>query len=502
LGQLKSKVAAFQTALQAVENPDSYSAAVASSSNESAVTVSSSTGALIGSHEIEVDKLAKPAQYIFANSAFTANDALAGFTTGTFDLIVAGETNSLAVDSATTIEDLSTFINGLGLNVAASITQTTSGQYALIIQGTQSGEDNDVTFSAHDALSADFETNNALAGFTATGTFDLIFAGETKSLAVDSTTTIENLRTWINGLGIDVAASIESNVSGKYELIIQGTQSGTEDDVIFGLRGASISSAAAVLGSDTAYGNQAQDAEFTLNGLDFKRATNNISDVLSGTTFNLVSTTVQAATITLAAGPDNGQEVIQAFITAFNDLTAMSKKLTQKGEGSTAAGSLAGSPGTLFFINQIKSMLSTGITYESGGVSTALDLYELGIDINSDGTLEFNAVNYASTDSLATILASGINIGSTSFSDTENLDAFLTSQIEVGGDLNESISNEQDDLYQMSEKEVALQMRLDSKQKSYISQYSSLNALLFKLNNTSSALTSALAGLVDGQNNN
>jgi flagellar hook-associated protein 2 len=234
--------------------------------------------------------------------------------------------------------------------------------------------------------------------------------------------------------------------------------------------------------------------------MEFTRTTNNVGDVLSGTTFNLVSTGV--ANITLAAGPDNGQEVIQAFITAFNDLTAMSKKLTQKGEGSTAAGSLAGSPGTLFFINQIKSMLSTGITYESGGVSTALDLYELGIDINSDGTLEFNAVNYASTDSLATILASGINIGSTSFSDTENLDAFLSSQIEVGGDLNESISNEQDDLYQMSEKEVALQMRLDSKQKSYISQYSSLNALLFKLNNTSSALTSALAGLVDGQNNN
>jgi flagellar hook-associated protein 2 len=222
--------------------------------------------------------------------------------------------------------------------------------------------------------------------------------------------------------------------------------------------------------------------------------------VLSGTTINLVST--GSATITLATGPDNGQEVIKSFITAFNDLATTSKKLTQKGDSSTTAGSLAGSPGALFFINQIKSMLSTGITYESGGVSTALDIYELGIDINSDGTLEFNAVNYASTDNIANILASGINIGSTSFSDADNLDAFLTSQIQAGGDLSESISNEQDTLYQMSEKEVALQMRLDSKEKSYISQYSSLNALLFKLNNTSSALTSALAGLVDGQNNN
>lgn len=420
LGQLKSKVSAFQTALQAVENPDSYSAAVASSSNESAVTVSSSTGALIGNHQITVTQLAKPAQYIFTDSDFTTSDALVGFLdSSTFDLTVAGELNSLSVDSTTTIEDLSTFINGLGLSVAASITQTTSGQYALIIQGTQSGEDNDVTFG-------------------------------------------------VNG-------SLDSHP---------------------------ISSAAALASpSVTAYGNQAQDAEFTLDGLmEFTRTTNNVDDVLSGTTINLVSTGI--ANITLATGPDNGQEVIQAFITAFNDLTATSKKLTQKGDSSTAAGSLAGSPGALFFINQIKSMLSEGITYESDGVSTDLDIYELGIDINSDGTLEFNAVNYASTDGIATILASGINIGSTSFSDTDNLDAFLTSQIQSGGDLSEFISNEQDTLYQMSDKEVALQMRLDSKEKSYISQYSSLNALLFKLNNTSSALTSALAGLVDGQNNN
>ena len=425
LGQLKSKVAAFQTALQAVENPDSYSAAVASSSNESAVTVSSSTGALVGNHQITVNQLAKPAQYIFTDANFTTSDAEVGFDIGRFrlsvggDLTVAGEFKELSVYSTTTIQDLSDWINGLGLNVAASITQTTSGQYALIIQGTQSGEDNDVTFG-------------------------------------------------VNG-------SLDSHP---------------------------ISSAAALDDpSITAYGNQAQDAKFTLDGLmEFTRTTNNVDDVLSGTTFNLVSTGI--ANITLATGPDNGQEVIQAYITAFNDLTAMSKKLTQKGDSSTTAGSLAGSPGALFFINQIKSMLSEGITYESGGVSTALDLYELGIDINSDGTLEFNAVNYASTDGIATILASGINIGSTSFSDADNLDAFLTSQIQYGGDISESIRNEQDTLYQMSDKELALKMRLDSKQKSYINQYSSLNALLFKLNNTSSALTSALAGLVDGQNNN
>jgi flagellar hook-associated protein 2 len=426
LGQIKSKVATLQTALQAVENPLSYSAASASSSNESAVTVSSATGAMIGSHHVEVTQLAKPAQYIYGG--FASTSANAGFTAnGIFDLTVAGETSSLSVTSSTTIEDLSTWINGLGLNVAATTTQTISNQYALIIQGTQSGTENDVTFGLQSALSS--PPFSSAATVTAT------------------------------------------------------------DDAADGAR-------------LTAYGNQAKDAQFILDGvMEFTRTTNNISDVLSGTTFNLVST--GSATITLATGSDKGQEVIQAFITAFNDLASISKKLTQKGSSSTEAGSLAGSPGALSFINQIKTMLLTGVSYESAGVSSTLDLYELGIDIKSDGSLQFNAENYAATSNIAGILASGVNIGTTSFTDsTNNLDAFLTSQIEAGGDLSESISNEEDTLSQMSEKEIALLLRLDTKEKNYISQYSSLNALLFKLNNTSSALTSALDGLVSGQNNN
>jgi flagellar hook-associated protein 2 len=275
LGQIKSKVATLQTALQAVENPLSYSAASASSSNESAVTVSSTTGAMIGSHHVEVTQLAKPAQYVFAADA---NDAVfsssastvfteTGFIEGTFQLYFADEEEpyELTVTRSTTIEDLSTWINELDINVAATITQTISGQYALIIQGTQSGTDNDFTFGLLSDLSE--PPISSAAALVATN-------------AALLTTAEERLK---------------------------------------------------------AYGNQAQDAKFILDGvMEFTRTTNNISDLLSGTTFNLVST--GSATITLAAGSDKGQEVIQAFITAFNDLASTSKKLTQKGSSSTDAG--------------------------------------------------------------------------------------------------------------------------------------------------------------------
>jgi len=420
LGQLKSKVAAFQTALQAVENSLSYSAAVASSSNESAVKVTSTSGANIGSHQITVSQLAKPAQYIFNN--FGSSNANVGFADGAqFDLTIAGATSSLSVSSATTIGDLSTWINGLGLGTSASITQTASNQYALMIRGTQSGVANNVTFGVRGALS---------------------------SLPVSS-----------------AAATASPAATGTS-------------------------------------GNQAQDAVFTLDNVSFTRTSNSISDVHSGLVLNLVSSG-STATITVANGPDNGQAVIQRFITAFNDLATTSKKLTNKGDSSTTAGSLAGLPGEVSFMSQIKSMLSTGVTYKSASGSISLGLYQLGIEIQSDGTLQFNSVKYGSTSDITAILASGINMGSSTFTDrTNNLNAFLTSLVQTGGDLSKSIGNQQDNLYQMSQKEEALKIRLNSVEKSYISQYSSLNALLFKLNQTSNSLTSALAGLTNGQNNN
>lgn len=410
LGRLQSKAATFQAALQDLENPSSFASAVGSSSNTSIVAVTSSTGAIAGSHDISVTQLAKPAQYIFDGFADSDTTPL-GSSNATFTITVGTSPDTTAhpitVNSTTTLLDLSNSINALGINVAASVTPTADGKYALTIQGTQSG---------------------AINNFTVDG----------------------------------------DNIAN----LITPTAS-----------------------------NSAQDAEFMLDGVQRKRATNNINDVLKGTTINLVSN--GTATITLANGVDNGPSVIKNLIMAFNDLVSTAKILTQKAssDGATPAGQLAGSPGYLAFIDQMKSMLAMGATYKNG--ATPLGLVQLGIDIQQDGTLRFNSAEYASTSNIASILASGINVGSTDFDTrTNNLNAYINAEVEYSGLLDQSIANEKKSLKQMSQKQQSLQMQLDSKEARYTNQYSSLNALLFTLNQTSNSLTSALAGLTAGQNNN
>jgi flagellar capping protein FliD len=64
------------------------------------------------------------------------------------------------------------------------------------------------------------------------------------------------------------------------------------------------------------------------------------------------------------------------------------------------------------------------------------------------------------------------------------------------------IKSEKNNISDMNKKKIALQLQLDQKQRSYTSQYTALNELLFKLSNTSNSLTNALSGLTNGQNNN
>jgi flagellar capping protein FliD len=165
---------------------------------------------------------------------------------------------------------------------------------------------------------------------------------------------------------------------------------------------------------------------------------------------------------------------------------------------------------------------------------------DLGFEMQFDGTAKFNVTTFNSilnekdpdtgvitAKNKSAILTSGVKVGYATYvtrdpmtgeeisKDTTDvtLDSYLTSLLKtatvtnngvteiVAGAFDRQIENEKSSLTEMTKKQVALQMRLDEKQKSYYSQYSALNALLFKLSNTSNSLTNALSGLTNGQNN-
>jgi flagellar hook-associated protein 2 len=132
-------------------------------------------------------------------------------------------------------------------------------------------------------------------------------------------------------------------------------------------------------------GLKGQDAKLTVDGLAVDSASNTISTAIPGVSFQLLSsdpsTTVQ---VQIANNNSDVETAFSSFVTAYNAVVKDIK--TQEGNDSS------GNTEPLFgntVISQLQSSLSLALTsgVASGNVSS---LYQLGISVNPDGTLELD----------------------------------------------------------------------------------------------------------------
>jgi flagellar hook-associated protein 2 len=308
---------------------------------------------------------------------------------------------------------------------------------------------------------------------------------------------ITDLKNWINGLGVNVSASVvETSGSSNWALMIQGTQTGTTNAVSFsGLTGVP-----ATLTNTSV--TTAANASFIVNGTTFSRASNTVNDVIDGLTLSLNKASGTAQTISVGKGTDVSNDVINTLIKAYNEVMSTHKSMTANSANSDKPGNFAKSPATLSFINQIKDSFAKGISYTANGTLTTMSLSTLGIDLQLDGTAKFNSASFATASAagLRDTLALGVTMGYVS--STSNLNTFLTAQVKTGGALSSHITSETTAVQDLTKRKDNLQIRLNSIKTSLVSQYSSLNALLYQLSSTSNSLTSALDALTNSQRNN
>lgn len=81
---------------------------------------------------------------------------------------------------------------------------------------------------------------------------------------------------------------------------------------------------------------------------------------------------------------------------------------------------------------------------------------------------------------------------------SNTVDGFLSDS----GTLASRIQSEKDNQTDLNRRKTQLESKLALLQSRYTAQYAALDALLFKLNNTSTALKSALDALTNSQKNN
>jgi flagellar hook-associated protein 2 len=237
-----------------------------------------------------------------------------------------------------------------------------------------------------------------------TGTFSLgLSGGSTASVSVTSTMSMQDVVDAINAQTstTNVEASIVEVSSGSYEMVLTGTQdaaditysSSSGDDVLnkLGLTDSS--------GSFSDVLQTAQSAEFTLDGISMTRNTNDVTDVLSGVTFDLLQATPSGTTLNVSIGADTSQitTAIQSFVTdynAFRDAVIAQQATNSDGTASSSA-VLFGDSTMRDIMTQIEQVLGTSV----GG----LTMSDLGLSFNSSNELQLD------TGTLSSVLTSNLS---------------------------------------------------------------------------------------------
>jgi flagellar hook-associated protein 2 len=290
-------------------------------------------------------------------------------------------------------------------------------------------------------------------------------------------------------------ATVFQSSSGQYVLSLKSKNTGT--DGVF-----SISSNVVADGITKTQYQEAQNAVFKLNGVQFTRSSNAVSDAITGVTLNLITTTAANTPITLTVSNDpvSARPKIDAMVKAYNDLYALYKEQTASSMDVATRGILNSDFGVSSMMRQLTSGLMLPLTNVAGGaLSGQTDLSALGLKLGDGGTLVVDETLYAAASStLQTRLSAGIRIG---FSSGSDLSSQIGDMLLSGGLIQDRIDSEKTTQSELNTRKTNLEEKLVGVRARYTAQYASLDALLFKLQGTSDSLKSALDGLTNSQKN-
>ena len=345
------------------------------------------------------------------------------------------------------------------------------------------------------AVSANGLTSSTATVASGSGSFSFkIGTGDTQTVAVDATTTLEGLASQINALGAGANATVVNlgtDASPNYRLRLASRDTGLSNDI-------------SIVTDDTNLGvavtQAAQNAEFTVSGFatTFSRESNVVNDVVSGVTLTLnkeggpvkIGVTTDAAAVT-----DNVKAVVTAYnaLASFVDAQSEVSQDTTGSDGDVTTGPLAFDTTVRTIMDGLRNAISSKVDGLSGDYSL---LAETGLTSTKDGTLSLDASKLA--DALASDeegvsqLFGGLGTTAGAF---DRVYQYLSDATGTGGLLEARNKSITDNLARLTDQIAASERSVSAFEANLRSQFSSLEVLVNNLKSQGSLLTSALSGL-------
>lgn len=383
---------------------------------------------------------------------------------------------------------------------ASAANSASNGSYAMTVSTLAKNATYGFKSTAGTYTSADAAIGSTIASpsnvVVTVGT--LASAQEIVTVSVDSTTTLNQFATAYNNAATTSIASVVNvgtSASPDYRIVINTNYEGTEKGNISVSVGATITAVNAFNNNST---SQATNATFTITGIGapdtITRQTNQVSDVITGVTFNLQA--AGSATVTVADDAPSTSANVQEFVTAYNDLVSYIKEndlITRKEDSKQVDNIFGPLANTRVDDNVLQAIRNdiVGSTYDSG--SQVKIFADLGITTERDGTLKFNSdvLEQAIADEAPSVAQILQNFGDQIAVTGGTIDNYIrfSGLIDVTIDGNTSLITNLND--QIARAEASISREADTLRQ----RYARLEGLIGSLQSQQNALTSALAGL-------
>jgi flagellar hook-associated protein 2 len=432
-----------------------------------------------------------------------------------FNIAITSSTASsnpttIQVKSNSTLPDIVNAINTQTstTQVTAQLIKTNEGTYAVSLTG-PSGADASysVATSSVNANTSYSYASAATVPDTAAFTLNVVGAqggpaGGTISIAANSS--LSDIATAINNSSAGVTASVATDANGQsYLSVVDSTSQATNTFSI------TSSSSTFLFNSGSSTPNMgfagknvqdAQDASFSVDSIQYTRPKNTVADVLAGVTLTLngVNTGYGTGVSTLGVNYDTSSisTAISNFVTAFNNYQSFVSTTT--GQTSTTdnqAGSLQQYPEINADLQKIASLLVNPSSSASNNIKTWADI---GVSIQVNGQLQFSqatfmtAFNSAPSD-VITALSNNAQTSPSAYSGSANglagdISVSVQKMMATSGTVANVNSQITSGMAAEQSQQDALNLHIQNLQSQYDAQFSSLQAILSEFSATSSQL--------------
>jgi len=324
------------------------------------------------------------------------------------------------------------------------------------------------------------------------GTLTLtVGSGTPVNIAYDSTTSLADLKKLINdNAGTQVNATILQTSATESHLVLSAVDEGAKAITITDSAGGDLNSN--LLTANLTDLQTGQGSKFTFNGgtTEILRDTNTVTDLISGYTINLKE--LGSSSVSVVQDTTNIHTKIDSFVEKYNSAITELNKQTLSSTDSASRGIFSGES----TIKSMKSAIQNMIQSVGGGVGSLED-YGFSVDRDGkmsvdktvfDGLLSANASNVEAFFNGGTYTKTG---GSqvTLTGAFVDMSSIVTAYTKTNGILDQLKSSISTSITDLEDRKTSATASLDSKYAILKKQFIAYDAVINKINNTSSLFT-------------